>query len=624
MKRGLLAAVGFAVVLVAIVSVALGRPTSRDEHTENIFGSLQPTTPSANDARAVEVGVRFSSDIDGLVTGVRFYKGASNTGRHTGKLWTDTGEMLAKASFEDETPEGWQTAYWHDPVAIRAGQTYRASYFAPSGGYALEEGGLASPFQSGHLNVPASGGVFTYDPDGFPTEIFKNSNYFVDILFVADTTGKFAKGERTGPPELAQPSSATSTAGTPSANQPSPDSSRPPWRPRPTTLNLPKVRWEGGSKYWSKFKKADEAGWTDPTFFPIVVWYNGVSSDAEVSYDKSLGINSYIGMWEGTPYSLFEKNGVYWIGGPLNETFTSQSKNWVGDFLDDEVDGRFSPAEGFKHLEKIVDKLEGDGRFKYANYTQMIMSNDMVPADAERYVNDFTDAVSIDMYFYTVPYCSLRPYRNTYIAPVRKENCRTASSYGKTMQSLRARDAADGDLQALWQFVELVNGGPGEGPFTANITGDQLKGAVMSSVINEARGIVYFNQSFTGPCTGSALFRQSQGSPAFCGNDQVNAAKTVNLQIHELAPVINTRSYRYDFENHTDTMLKAADGSIYLFAMVDGDSQPGRRTFKLPSEVQGRTASVLFEDRSIEIDKSGQFTDTFESEYSYHIYEIKK
>ena len=37
-----------------------------------------------NDHSAVELGVRFSSDVGGTITGIRFYKGPQNTGVHTG------------------------------------------------------------------------------------------------------------------------------------------------------------------------------------------------------------------------------------------------------------------------------------------------------------------------------------------------------------------------------------------------------------------------------------------------------------------------------------------------------------------------------------------------------------
>lgn len=389
------------------------------------------------------------------------------------------------------------------------------------------------------------------------------------------------------------------------------------------TLNLPRIPWEGGSDYWKQFAKANAAGWSDPSFFPIVAWFNGISSNAEALYDKDLGINTYIGMWEGTPYSLFQDNNVFWIGGALNSSFNDQSRNWVGDFLDDEVDGRYTIAEGQAKLQALVDQRRGDGRFKYANFTQMVMSKDMNQADAQKYVNNYTDAVSLDMYWYTVAYCNWTPFRgDIYLNPVNQANCRTASSYGKTVKSLRQQDAADGKLQPIWQFVENLNGGPGGGPFVADITGGQLKGAVMSSLINEARGLVYFNQSLNGPCQGGSIFRQSEVTPNFCGASQVAAAKEVNNQVKQLAPILNSQSYQYSFGTGLDTMLKTYGGSAYLFAMVDGSSKPGNRDFQLPAGLTASSIEVMFENRKLPVEGNGHFSDNFANEYSYHVYKI--
>lgn len=386
-------------------------------------------------------------------------------------------------------------------------------------------------------------------------------------------------------------------------------------------LELPRIPWEGGAAYWEQFPRAKAGGWTDPGFFPIVIWYNGLSSDAEAQFDKAVGINTYIGMDPATPFSLFEDNGLYWIGGPLQGASES-SPNWVGDFLDDEVDGRYTPADGRAYLQSLVDQYAGDGRFDYANFTQIIMSGDGNQTDDERYVNGYTDTVSLDMYWYTVPFCDTEPYRDPYIVDVPQARCRTSSSYGKTLRSLRIRDAVDGKLQPIWQFVEDLNGGPGGGPFTANITPDQLKGAVMDSIINEARGIVYFNQSLSGPCQSSKVVRDAQIDPDFCGKDQVAAMTEVNGQIRQLAKVINTQSYQYVFGTGLDTLLKTSDGFAYVFAMVDDSAAPGPRTFQLPAGIHGTSAEVLFESRTLPIDGSGTFSDAFAAESTYHIYKI--
>ena len=52
--------------------------------------------------------MKFRSDVDGFVTGIRFYKGSQNTGTHVGSLWTTSGQRLATATFTNETTSGWQ------------------------------------------------------------------------------------------------------------------------------------------------------------------------------------------------------------------------------------------------------------------------------------------------------------------------------------------------------------------------------------------------------------------------------------------------------------------------------------------------------------------------------------
>ena len=49
----------------------------------------------AGDGSAVELGVKFRTSSNGFITGIRFYKGANNTGTHVGHLWTRTGTLLA-------------------------------------------------------------------------------------------------------------------------------------------------------------------------------------------------------------------------------------------------------------------------------------------------------------------------------------------------------------------------------------------------------------------------------------------------------------------------------------------------------------------------------------------------
>lgn len=156
--------------------------------------SATPQIASAADAGPLELGVRFSSDTDGFVKGVRFYKGAGNTGTHIGSLWSSTGTRLATATFTNESATGWQTVTFATPVAVTAGTTYTASYFAPQGGYALtryqfEFAGVdRAPLHAPRAVAGAPNGVYVYGgTSAFPTS-GTDSNYWVDVVF-APTAG---------------------------------------------------------------------------------------------------------------------------------------------------------------------------------------------------------------------------------------------------------------------------------------------------------------------------------------------------------------------------------------------------------------------------------------------------
>lgn len=151
---------------------------------KTLFGSSVPAITSASDNAAVELGVRFTSDVNGQVTGVRFYKGAGNTGTHVGSLWSSTGTRLATGTFVDETATGWQTLIFPSPVSITAGSTYVASYHAPNGGYAYNGAFFNTTFDAGSLHAFAgNNGVYQYGgASAFPTSSYNNTNYWVDPI----------------------------------------------------------------------------------------------------------------------------------------------------------------------------------------------------------------------------------------------------------------------------------------------------------------------------------------------------------------------------------------------------------------------------------------------------------
>ncbi len=152
-------------------------------------GAATPKLLSDPDTSAVELGVKFRSDVDGLVTGVRFYKSTGNSGTHVGSLWSSTGQLLAQATFTSESASGWQQVDFATPVAIRAGTVYVASYHTEVGRYSVDEGYFASAYDNGPLHLLADGesggnGLYRYGAGGFPTETYRSSNYWIDVVFV--------------------------------------------------------------------------------------------------------------------------------------------------------------------------------------------------------------------------------------------------------------------------------------------------------------------------------------------------------------------------------------------------------------------------------------------------------
>jgi len=152
--------------------------------------SATPADINVSDGRPIEVGVKFRSDIDGYILGVRFYKGSSNTGSHTGHLWSSNGTKLAEATFANETASGWQNVYFSAPVQITANTTYVASYFSPTGYFSDTPDNLHAAVDNAPVHALAEGtdgpnGVYRYDTSGFPTSTWVDHapNYWVDIIF---------------------------------------------------------------------------------------------------------------------------------------------------------------------------------------------------------------------------------------------------------------------------------------------------------------------------------------------------------------------------------------------------------------------------------------------------------
>lgn len=414
------------------------------------------------------------------------------------------------------------------------------------------------------------------------------------------------------------------------------------------TLSLPRIPWEGGPSYWSRFAKASAAGWTDPNFFPISVFL-GKADPGHVASLQDAGINLYMGVEHSPdvfPLTNLTNAGIFAM--PQQDEWTQAevgtNPKAVAWFISDECDMGYGGCtgdqyQGLSTQQSFVNKVKSynDGRFMHANFGNGILRTFWSTDTMNQHVQ-LMDSASADKYTYTSPdvagiidgWHDAPDWPNGVPVP-------RAYSYGWQADQMK-RFQSPASPRPIWTFIETAMPYLGE-PGATEITSGQLEGAVWSALIHEARGIAYFQHNgFSSTiCTGNYSIVECPSVHA--------AVKSINAAVQTLAPVLNTQSYynatrvvngftyyHYTFNNGTDTMLKTYNGSAYIIAglgmrcnntsCTSGTTDStGSKTFTLPAGVTGTTVTVVGEGRTLPV-SNGTFTDTFAAEYSHHVYQI--
>lgn len=577
---GLLAAVG--------ITSSAAAPAPR---THSFFAA-DDTRPVPTDAERnpIEVGLRFTATQPGSVVAIRFLRAHGDTTTHPVRLWSGAGERLASVDSGPGRAGSWQEVRLPTPVTISSGD-YVVSYQTTR--YRVSVDFFRRPVRSGPLAATGDAGVFAYGSGGFPESSWQSSNYWVDVVFRPD------------------PDHPTSSIPTP-----------------PAAAALQPVPWEGGPRYYAAHPPAAAAGWTDAAFFPIAVWQESVRQPEDTALDRAAGLNTYLSPTGNSDLALIAVAGMHAVGSVRTQT----SPATVGWFLADEVDMWGGPGDsawtgnypgqgpicrptqsrcGYTVQRRVLASFPNDRRLRFANYGKGVIfwQSD---AQAARFVNDFTSVVSADVYWYTDPHVCQAPAEGPSVG-VTPATCRRAANYGLIIDRLRALDALDGRRQPIFAFVEV--GRPFADRGARTITGGEIAGAVVNSLIHGARGIVYFNHNFGGSCISQHVLRDR------CGAAVRPAVTEINRRIRELAPVLNTPSYAWQANPALDTMIKIHRGAYYLFAMPGRTGGTGAQRLTLPPGLAGATAEVLFEGRRVST-SGGIIADTFAREHSYHIYKI--
>jgi hypothetical protein len=539
--------------------------------------STVPAVAIDPDGRPIVVGTEFTPGSDGKITAARFYQANDDARSESATLWSAEGGTLATVSIPSG-PSGWREVRFDSPVSVTADRNYVISYRASDGIHASSAPPITrgNTIKSGWLTAFRS--VFTTG-DGIPDQP-GDANYFVDVVFESGT---------------------------------------------PTLRNV-----DGGARYYDSFTNSFP---TSPDFFPIAVWSPRVVTSDDVSVDRSVGLNTYVQLTPDSVLNIVKDGGMLTIddnpkGQRAGNFLTDEADMWAGagdapwngheGFVDDGRQYPCLPPDagcGFTAMAEFK-RRSPSGVLSYANYGKGVTF--WLPREqSERFVNDYQNLVSADNYWFADDIiCGQNEggkLKNNGLGPLSPEDCHLAANYGITTRYVRSLVRPPGALP-VWNFVEIGHPSGDEEPrFT--ITGPQMRASVWSSIINGARGIIYFAANFGGPCQAFYIIRD------VCGDDIRGDLKAVNEQIRRLAPVLNAPfvdGYARS-DGPIDLAVKRLKGSNYILA-GSTSSGPTDATIVL-SCGDAQSIEVVDENRRIDV-RDNTFRDSFKDGNAIHIYRV--
>lgn len=566
-------------MMLLLASCVHPEPKQFDSSEQSIWSDeKQPRILGDPDNRPVEVGTEFTSGSDGVVTAVRFYQGPENSGPTEVTLWSSYGTKIATSQVPPGA-NGWREVRFAEPVPVEADRSYVVSYHASQGHYSYDSETFADgrTVKSGWLT--ARGGVFATG-DVFPDQGGQGRNYYVDVVF------------------------------------------------RPTGPSLRNV--DGGDHFFDSFENSFPAS---PDFFPLGVWAAQANSREDIASDRALGLNTYVLSLEDSNVQLIKGSGMFALPSApspysAGQLLTDEADMWAGAG-DAPWTGELGAGDQSQNTRPCIPEDAECG------YTVMRELRNNVPTEvlayanygkgvtfwlsrehAARFVNEFQDVVSADNYWFTDPnICKSEEggVLKNHGDDVSPSDCRLAANYGLTTRHVRSLVQPLAAMP-VWNFIELGH------PFTEDesptITPEQLRAAVWSSIINGARGIVYFAHNFGGSCVSYNVLRDQ------CGDAIRAELKAVNEQIGRLAPVLNAPfvdGYARS-DGPVDLAVKRYADSNYVLAGATRN-EPFDATITLGCG-NANSAEVIDENRTVPI-TNRSFHDTFADGNAVHLYKIQ-
>ena len=452
--------------------------------------------------------------------------------------------------------------------------------------------------------------------------------------------------------------------------------------PRPVALGplaatrdqLRFVPVDGGAHYFAD--QSPNSAWMDAHVL-LGAWEEQPQSLADVRRDVAMGNNIYWNLSGGSvDYNVIRKGGMH-ISAPSQDANTgSETVSWNGD---DEPDMNLGPGYGVLRITGPPNPSEScshgpcgytdaafygsgdatnvqgdtslpyklDGRVVHNGYGKGVLFWEPT-RQAARFLQ-YSNILSADSYWLTDSDLQTAVQGGCALEPRNPSVCRGGGGTGldytqshlpanyafdvTRLESLQARNGRSKPI-----VVDVETGCPFSGGDGAGVcaTPPQTVAAAWHALIAGARGIIWFQHNFSGPCIDFRTFLDGlnpasgsyhcQQTPGVTLHDLVEGIGRFNHEVAALNGVLLSPTIENYVHTRADVsvLAKAHGGSCYVFA---GSGKPGIPP--MPNQtavftVAGRyTGPIRVHDEHRTLNAlGGRFADRFADANSVHIYEI--
>jgi hypothetical protein len=345
-------------------------------------------------------------------------------------------------------------------------------------------------------------------------------------------------------------------------------------------------------------------------YFPIGVWLQNPRNAARY---RAAGINLYVGLWRGpTTNQLAElqQAGMSVICAQNRAGLENQNNPViVGWMHDDEPDNAQSLGAGQGYGPPILPSsvLRDYERMRAADPSRPVLLNLGQGVAWDHYIGRGIRCNHPEDYPEYLKGCDIASfdiYPVVHDAPEVKGQLEfVARGVERLVQWTRGE-------KTVWNCIECTHISNPD----VKATPAQVGAEVWMALIHGSRGLIYFVHQFKPTFNEAALLDDPE---------MLAAVTTLNRQIHELAPVLNSPSVRdgatAEAASPIAWMLKRHGNAIYLFA-VNLRNEPARGSWVVRGLAGDAEAELLSESRRVTV-RNGALADEF-GPYAVHLYRV--